>query len=115
MEPEPHDLTPWDRRVIRAIDISNVARKGAQLLRIAAGVIAIATLVGAWLTTFSDGSFGDSDTRYKIGAFIGSVVGSLTLAGLLVAASLLVDLYASRLDLDIVLADEDEASASDSE
>lgn len=111
-------LTSWDRRVIRAVATADTARKAALLLRWVAGVIAVTGVVGYALLTvrdygFEDSALGSIETpdRYQVGTFLVGAMWSLGLAGVIVGVSFLVEIYASRLDLDIVDADESQSSS----
>ena len=106
-------FTPWDRRVIAAIDVAHSARLGVLILRVLAAVVAIAAIVGTGLYTFSDPeSSGQVPStpidRQTIGYFLAGISNPLAFAGVVFALSYLVQIAASRLDIDIVLSDEDE-------
>ncbi len=110
-------LTLWDRRMVSAISTANAARKGVVVLRVIAAVVALAALVGNALTVLEfDNAFSDASgwqqggfpDRYQWGQLLGSVAGPWAFAGLIVAASYLLSVYAARLDMDIILADNEE-------
>jgi hypothetical protein len=115
------DLSPWDRRVLAAMGTAQAARTGVVVLRVIAGVVAVASIVGnyLWVTSFdSRGSSGDGllglesisvADRQQVGQFLTGVAAPLAFAGVLVAASYLLAVYAARLDLDVVRSDEDES------
>ena len=106
--------TEWDRRVVRSMVTADSARRAAVLLWILAGAIVVAALAGALLTVTSS-SYGSVDSRATIGFVLGSVWASLGYAGIVLAAGLLVRLYAARLDLDIVRSDEEETDRAEAQ
>lgn len=107
-------LTPWDRRVIAAINVADGARKGVLLLRVTAALVAIFAIVGGALAYFSDVEstdgmgFGGNLDQQTVGYFLASIASPLAFAGLVLALSYLMQISASRLDIDIVLSDADE-------
>ena len=107
-------FTPWDRRVIAAIDVAEGARRGVLILRVLAAVVAVFAIVGGALSSFSDLNSDDitverSIDRLTVGYFLAGIANPLAFAGVVLALSYLVKISASRLDLDIVLSDEDES------
>jgi hypothetical protein len=78
------------------------ARRGAQVLRVLAYFIAASSVLGYILLSFweSTGEFADEDVRQRIGNLLVFMWGPLAVAGLVYAASLLVTLYAARIELD---------------
>jgi hypothetical protein len=110
-------FTPWDRRVIAAIDVADGARRGVLFLRVAAAVIACAAVVGSALFIFSDTTsqgvtYAATFDRQAVGRFLAGVANPLAFAGIVFALSYLVQISAARLDVDIVLADEDEPESA---
>ena len=103
-------MTPWDRRVVRALGASDAARRGALILRVLSGVIAAVGLIGSALY-LSSGFVGSYGTRAKAGWFLQQIAVPLGIGGVVLGLSFLVEVYASRLDLDIVASDEDETEA----
>ena len=113
------DLLPWERRVIRSMVTANTARVGAVVLRVVAGVVAVASIVGELLyvlsiddraTSSSISPIDDVGTPAKLkwSVFLQGIASPLAFAGLVLAASFLVAVYAARLDLDIVQSDDEE-------
>jgi len=113
MSPELPD-TPWDKRVVRAMTAAETARQGAVILRVLAAVVALAGTLGPILY-FTDDSLRDSGGRLRLGQILQVSALPLAGAGVVFAFSYLVELYASRLDLDIVLADDDQTGGTDDE
>jgi len=123
-ELEPGDeaaLTMWDRRMVAAIQTANAARKGVKLLRVFAAVVVAIAAAAFWLAVFyepeqsGNGAFGIvSDTRtpdrIQWAQFLSAMVTPVFYAALVVAASYLLAVYAARLDMDIILADDEELS-----
>jgi len=90
-------LTAWDRRVVRAIQVSESARAGVIVLRIAAAIgdeVIQSSLTG----------------RIRIGQLLTTIASPIAFAAVVFGLSFVLSVYASRLDLDIVLADEQVAS-----
>ncbi len=114
-------ISPWDRRVVRSLEIAESARRGVLALRVIAAVAAAATLVGNFLYIFVDdnggGTFGFSNLtqRFRLGQFFASVATPLAFAGLVFGLSYLVEINSARLDLDIVLDDVEETQRADPE
>ncbi|MEN9647182.1 MAG: hypothetical protein RL238_3851 [Actinomycetota bacterium] len=108
-------FTQWDRRMIAAINVAHAARQGVMVLRVAAVVIALAAVIGTALVLFSDVSdaggamFETTIDRQTVGQFLASIASPLAFAGIVLALSYVLQVAAARLDIDIVLADEDEA------
>ncbi len=111
-------FTPWDRRVVAAINVVAAARRGSVILRVIAAVVAIVGVVGAALTYFwndalngvvSPGTFDGQ----RWGLFLLASANPLAVAGIVLALSFVVDVAAARLDIDIVLADEDETDSDE--
>jgi hypothetical protein len=111
-------MLPWERRVVRSIITANSARVGVVVLRVLAVVIAAAAVVGELLyVTAIDDRGGSSlspiddpgaPAKLKWAIFLQGIASPLAFAGLVLAASFLVAVYAARLDLDIVQADDEE-------
>lgn len=103
--------------MIAAIEVANGARRGVLILRIAAVVIAVAAVVGTALEAFSDIPSGGAMIRreldrFTVGQFLAGIANPLAFAGIVFALSYVVQIAAARLDIDIVLADEDETSST---
>ncbi len=121
LEPTGDDdvqFTPWDRRMIAAIEVANGARRGVLILRVSAVLIAVAAVVGNALATFSDVQQNDAIFEqdvdpFTVGRFLTGIANPLAFAGIVFALSYLVQIAAARLDIDIVLADEDETSSEE--
>ena len=116
--PQPERATPWDRRVVGAMNVADSAKTGVVVLRVTAALVVAASLIGNYLYIFgrdlNDGaSLDGSSLRFNVGQFLGSVATPLAFAGIVFGMSFLLAVYAARLDLDIVLADEQETSESD--
>ena len=109
-------FTQWDRRMIAAMNVAHAARRGVVVLRVAAVVIAAFAVVGTAIVLFSDFSddggavFDTTIDRRTVGQFLASIANPLAFAGIVLALSYLLQVAAARLDIDIVLADEDEAA-----
>jgi hypothetical protein len=109
-------FTQWDRRMIAAMNVAYAARRGVVVLRVAAVVVALATVIGTALAVFSDVTdagnivFETSIDRVTVGRFLANIASPLAFAGIVLALSYLLQVAAARLDIDIVLADEDEAA-----
>ena len=109
-------LTAWDRRVVRAIQVSESARAGVIVLRIAAAIVVLSSVVGTWLVLYGADDTGDEviqsslTGRIKIGQLLTTIASPLAFAAVVFGLSFVLSVYASRLDLDIVLADEQVAS-----
>jgi hypothetical protein len=109
-------FTQWDRRMIAAMNVAHAARRGVVVLRVAAVVVALATVIGTALAVFSDVTdagnivFETSIDRVTVGRFLANIASPLAFAGIVLALSYLLQVAAARLDIDIVLADEDEAA-----
>ncbi|MGZ4678874.1 MAG: hypothetical protein ACXV5U_08965 [Ilumatobacteraceae bacterium] len=114
-------ISPWDRRVVRSLEVSESAARGVVALRVIAAVVAAATVVGNFLYVFADdnggASFGFSNLtqRFRLGQFFASVATPLAFAGLVFGLSYLVEINSARLDLDIVLDDAEEIERADPE
>jgi hypothetical protein len=99
------------------MDASASAKVGVVVLRVISGVSVAATLIGNYLYIFGrnepDGAAFDTITsdRFTFGQFLASVATPLAFAGIVLALSFVVSIYAARLDLDIVLADEQEVES----
>ena len=111
-------FTPWDRRMIAAIEVANGARRGVLILRVSAVLIAVAAVVGNALATFSEieqnGIVFEQDVDPStVGRFLAGIANPLAFAGIVFALSYVVQIAAARLDIDIVLADEDETSSEE--
>jgi hypothetical protein len=114
-------LLPWERRVVRSIVTANSARIGVVVLRVLAVVVVVASVVGELLYVWSFDDTGGSSlspvddpgtpARLKWAVFLQGIASPLAFAGLVLAASFLVSVYAARLDLDIVQSDDDEFDA----
>lgn len=101
-------LTMWDRRMVAAIATATSARKGVLVLRIVAAVVATAAVVGDWMIVMDDNWSDFASGRSQWGQFLSSVSVPVAFAGMVLAASYLLSVYAARLDMDIVLADDEE-------
>ena len=110
MEPSPSG-SPWDRRVVRAMTSAESARQGATILRIVAAITAAVGIIGPvmYFTAARD----DASGRIVWGQILQVTALPIAGAGVVLAFSFLVELYASRLDLDIVLADDDQTGGVD--
>ena len=79
-------------------------RRGALVLRALAYVIAATSALGYILLSFWDGGdgdgLGDGSLRPRVGSLLMFVWGPWAIAGLVYTASLLVTLYAARIELD---------------
>lgn len=105
--------TFWERRVTRALETANTARKGVVILRVVAAVVAVASIVGNYLYWYTrpevDGDLGfDTSEPWIFGQLLVSTGSGLAFAGIVFGLSSLLSVYAARLDLDIVLANEQE-------
>jgi hypothetical protein len=73
-------------------------------------------VIGTALAVFSDVTdagnivFETSIDRVTVGRFLANIASPLAFAGIVLALSYLLQVAAARLDIDIVLADEDEAA-----
>ena len=88
------------------------------MLRVIAAIVVAATVIGNFLISFGrnddESLFDDSTTdRFTVGQFLGSVATPLAIAGIVFGMSFLLAVAAARLDLDIVLADEQETADID--
>ncbi|MGD9795507.1 MAG: hypothetical protein AB7V43_18740 [Acidimicrobiia bacterium] len=96
------------------------ARLGVVILRVISVVVAVATVAGNTLTVLELGSDGGFLSRPGVvgrqqwGYFLTGIAGPLAFAGLILAASFVLAVYAARLDMDIVLAGDDNADDTDS-
>ena len=114
-------ISPWDRRVVRSLEIAESARRGVLALRVIAAVVAAATVIGNFLYIFAGdnggGNFGFSNLtqRFQLGQFLAGVATPLAFAGLVFGLSYLVEINSARLDLDIVLDDTEETQRADPE
>lgn len=129
LEPVPPEgdeevLTLWDKRMVAAVKTAASARKGVKLLRVASGLVVALMAVGNWLVLYtttspsSDGVFEvatrrTGTDRIKLGQWLGSMSSAVAYAGVLLALSFLLAVYAARLDMDIILADEEEVARMD--
>jgi len=100
------------------MNVADSARTGVIVLRVIAAVVVAATVIGNFLITFGrndDGSslFEDSTDRFTVGQFLGGVATPLAIAGIVFGMSFMLAVAAARLDLDIVLADEQETADID--
>lgn len=110
------ELLPSDRRV-RAMVTAESARHWAVVLRVVAALVALSAVVGRALYVLAIDSNDSSSPllenqgtplRVKWAVFLEGIARPLALAGLLLASSVVVCVYAARLDLDIVQSDDDE-------
>lgn len=114
---EPAKFTPWERRLISAIEVADAAKVGVVILRVVAALCAAAAIVGLALLLFfqnaDDSPFGSSSLggRQQWGQFLQSVATPLAFAGIVFGLSYVVQIAAARLDVDIVMADADETDA----
>lgn len=108
-------LTSWDKRVVRAIETADHARTGVKLLRAISLLIVGASVIGNYMVIFDrQDEIGDQSgifkslhtNRLSVGEFLTAIAGPCAFAALVFAASLMLSVYASRLDMDIVIADE---------
>lgn len=109
--------TTWDRRVVSAYEVVYAARRGVVVLRVIAVVVALLTILGSALYYFSDSDDGgflveNSVDRQTIGQFLLSIVVPLSFAAMVLSLSYLVQISAARLDVDIVVADDDQTADS---
>ena len=86
------------------------ARFGVVTLRLIAVGVALASGVGQLLAAMdrTDGPGYSFTSRQQWMVFLTGIAVPLAFAGLLVAASYLLAVYAARLDMDIVLADDND-------
>lgn len=117
-----NELSPSDRRMLRAMATADSAHKGVVVLRVIAAVVTMSAIVGYALSVleYNRGEFVGGmnlrvPNRQQFALFLASVSTPLAFAGLIFAASYLVSVYASRLDMDIVLADEDDPGTAASD
>jgi hypothetical protein len=117
-ESDDPPISPWDRRVVRSLEIAESARRGVLALRLIAAFVAAASVVGTYLYVFAlddaSGTFGVSNLtdRYKIGQFLASLATPIAFAGLVFGLSFVVAINGARLDLAIVLDDADETEGA---
>lgn len=116
----PEKVTAWDKRVIRSLEIANTAHVGVRVLRWIAALSAAASVVGTWLYVYGQDDVGtdeifDLPDRLLLGQFLSNVATPLAFSGLVLGLSFLLAVHAARLDLDIVLADNEESGRSASE
>lgn len=117
------NLSPFDRRMVRALATADSARKGVVMLRVVAAVVAASAIVGVGLRVMEpsepwmpEGDGYRFPDLQQFASFLAAVATPLAFAGMVLAASYLLSVYAARLDMDMVLADEDvqqRASARD--
>ena len=102
-----------DRRVLRAMSTADSAHTGVVVLRVLAALVTVAAIAGYALGALdygrraSDG-LGGGRSRQQLEFFLIGVSTPLALTSVIFAASYLVGVYAARLDMDIVLANENE-------
>lgn len=117
-EPESQAFTPWEQRLVAAIQVAQGARVGVVILRVVAALAAGFALLGVALLVFvqddSGAIFGDGGLtgRQQWGQFLQSVAAPLAFAGIVFGLSYVVEIAAARLDVDIVMADDDERGAA---
>lgn len=112
VETDKEPLSISDQRMLRAISSAQSARTGVTILQVLAAVVAVAAVVGSGLQVWA---FGDDTSRYgdslsgrqAWAIFLSSVATPLAFAGLVLASSFILAVYSSRLEMDIVLADEE--------
>lgn len=109
-------LTPWDRRVVAAMDVASGARTGVLVLRVTAVAVALFAVIGNAFSYFADQraqgvTYTITITRQLFGSFLASIANPLAFAGVVFALSYVVQISAARLDIEIVLNDEDEAAS----
>ena len=120
---EPNEIdevkfTPWDRRVISAMNVAEGARVGVLILRIGAAVTALFTIVGGALSYFSDFTSDEGPyparviDRQTVGSYLANLASPLAFAGIVLALSYLIQISAARLDIDIVLSDAEESESN---
>ncbi|HEY7627103.1 MAG TPA: hypothetical protein VH761_08540 [Ilumatobacteraceae bacterium] len=106
--------TPWDQRVVRAMSVADSARSWANVLRVIGLLVIAGSLVGNYLLIYNDdfADFGDGGLsgRVKLGQLLQQSVFPVAFGGVVLALSFFVMVHASRLDLDIVIADNDETT-----
>ncbi|MFZ4718578.1 MAG: hypothetical protein ACOYMR_04090 [Ilumatobacteraceae bacterium] len=114
---KPAKFTPWERRLVSAIEVADAARVGVVILRVVAAVSAAAAILGLVLLIFfqnaADSPLGSGGLggRQQWGQFLQSVATPLAFAGIVFGLSYVVQIAAARLDVDIVMADADETEA----
>ena len=108
--------TAWDRRVVRAMSVADSARNWAASVRVIGLLVIVGSLLGNYLLIYRNDfeEFDDAGLSgsLKLGQFLQQATFPVALGGVVLALSILVNVYASRLDLDIVLADNDETNRS---
>lgn len=113
------ELTAWERRLIGAIGVVAAARKGALAARVASIIIAAGALVGVailsfWTEKYPEYSYGGPTvswefewTMHNLGQFFQGVAAPLAFAAIVFAVSCMIEVAAARLDIEIVLADDE--------
>ena len=120
------ELTSWDRRVVAAIGVVGAARNGAMVARVVSIVAAAAALIGSAIAAFwyQESTYNpmtglDSSewkfrwTLHGFGLFLQYLAAPLAFAAIVFALSYTVEVAAARLDIDIVLADDDDDAESE--
>jgi hypothetical protein len=115
IEADPTAVTEWDKRVVGALGAVYAARRGVLVLRIIAAVAALAAIIGSALYTFSDANYGGfvqevTIDRRLVGQFLVTAANPLAFAAVVLALSYLIEISAARLDVDVVVADEDQTA-----
>ena len=103
-------LTLWDTRMVAAIGTLQAARRGVIVLRIVAALVVLASTLGNSLIVFRDRYSDFATAKDKWAELLSSLAVPCSFAGMVLAASYLLAVYAARLDMDIILADDDEES-----
>ncbi|MDO8363773.1 MAG: hypothetical protein Q7V88_12810 [Actinomycetota bacterium] len=115
------ELSPSDRQMIRAMATAQSAQSAVGALRGFAVVAAIVVVVGQALSALDyvspqnrDSLFADPEPdRNQWAVFLTGISIPLVLVGLLVVASYVLAVYAARLDMDIVIAEQNEQDEAD--
>jgi hypothetical protein len=111
------EMTTADRSIIEAINTAQASRKGIATLRAASLAVALFAIVGNAfnaldysLPTNPDSLFVDPHLqRQQWAIFLTGVATPLGLAALLFAASFLLAVHCSRLEMDVVIAEQNES------
>ena len=115
----PADLTAGDQRTVRAMITVNTARTGVVVLRVIAAVVVLAAVIGTGLVTAEfasraeepDAILGREITPDHVywAQFLLGIATPIAFAGMIVAASYLLSVYAARLELEIAQTDPGES------
>lgn len=109
-------FTSSDRDIITAINTARYGRRAVGAVRVGAVVVGLVATIGNALTALEyrtpstqDSLFADpTPDRQQWAVFLNGLATPLALALLVYAASFLLALYCSRLEMDIVIAEQDE-------